>query len=311
MNREIEVLSVNRSEQKGTVKLPCRQAEVNLSGMAGDAHAGPGRRQISLLDKAAIDRFAQTSGLAITPGQFGENLTVRGLPPEGIFPLDRLRFGEVELQVTQLGKDCHGKGCAIFQQVGKCLMPDEGIFTRVLKGGILCSNTRGVHLPRTLNVTIITLSDRAAAGAYADRSGPLVRQRMEEYFPPQHWQLEIDMKTLPDEKHLLDVVLSEGLTTGADVIFTTGGTGVGPRDITPEIVIAHCDKIIPGVMEYIRLHYGADNPRAWLSRSVAGIAGRTQIYTLPGSPKAVDEYLREIFKILERIVYTIQDLDPH
>ena len=62
MNREIEILSVNRSEQKGTIKLPCRQAEVNLLGLAGDAHAGPGLRQVSLLDKAAIDRFAETLG---------------------------------------------------------------------------------------------------------------------------------------------------------------------------------------------------------------------------------------------------------
>ncbi len=311
MNREIEILSVNCSEQKGTIKLPCWQAEVNLLGLAGNAHAGPGRRQVSLLDKATIDRFAQTLGRTIAPGQFGENLTVRGLPPEGMFPLDRLRFDEVELEVTQLGKDCHGKGCAIFQQVGKCVMPQEGVFARVRQRGILRANAKGAYLPRTLSVKIITLSDRAAAGAYADRSGQLVRQRMEEFFPPRHWQLEIDMKILPDEKSLLDVALSEGLSAGADVIFTTGGTGIGPRDITPEVVSAHCEKFIPGVMEHIRLHYGAANPRAWLSRSVAGVAGRTQIYALPGSPKAVDEYLREIFKILEHVVYTLQDLDPH
>jgi molybdopterin adenylyltransferase len=311
MNPNIEILSVNCSEQKGTIKIPCRQAEVSLLGLAGDAHAGPGRRQVSLLDKAAIDRFAQTLGRTITPGQFGENLTVSGLPTEGVSPLDRLRFGDVELEVTQLGKECHGKGCAIFQEVGKCVMPKEGVFTRVLQTGILRANAKGAYLPRTLSVKIITLSDRAATGAYTDRSGPLIRQRIEEFFVPRHWQLEFDLTILPDEKSLLDDALSEGLASGTDVIFTTGGTGIGPRDITPEVVSTHCEKFIPGVMENIRQHYGAANPRAWLSRSVAGVAGRTQIYALPGSPKAVDEYLQEIFKILEHVVYTLHDLDSH
>ena len=311
MNREIEILSVNRSDQKGTMKIPCRRAEVNLFGLAGDAHAGPGRRQISLLDKGAIDRFAETLGRTIAPGQFGENLTIRGIPAEGIYPLDRLQFYEVELQITQLGKECHGTGCAIFQQVGQCVMPKEGVFARVLQGAILRPDTTGVYHPRTLSVKIITLSDRAAAGDYADRSGPLIRQRLEECLLPRHWQIKFDQKIIPDEKTLLSAALTEGLASGADVIFTSGGTGVGPRDITPEVVSAHCEKFIPGVMEHVRMHYGAANPRAWLSRSVAGIAGRTQIYALPGSPKAVEEYLAEIFKILEHVVYTIQDLDPH
>ena len=123
--------------------------------------------------------------------------------------------------------------------------------------------------------------------------------------------MEIDQKILPDEKTPLDRALSEGIAAGADVIFTTGGTGVGPRDVTPEMVSARCQKFIPGVMEHVRFHYGADNPRAWLNRSVAGIADRTQIYALPGSPKAVEEYLLETFKILEHVVYTLHDLDPH
>jgi len=95
MNPEIEILSVNRSEEKGTIKIPCRQVEVDLLGLAGDAHAGPGLRQVSLLDKAAINRFAETLDRTIEPGEFGENLTVRGLPTDGIFPLDRLRFEKV------------------------------------------------------------------------------------------------------------------------------------------------------------------------------------------------------------------------
>ncbi|MGD0516929.1 MAG: molybdenum cofactor synthesis domain-containing protein [Thermoguttaceae bacterium] len=311
MNPKIEILSVNRSEQKGTIKIPCRQAEVDLLGLAGDAHAGPGLRQVSLLDKAAIDRFAETLDRTIEPGEFGENLTVRGLPTDGVFPLDCLRFEQVELQVTQLGKECHGAGCAIFQQVGTCVMPREGVFARVRQGGILRPDMKGSYLPRTLHLKIITLSDRAMAGVYVDRSGPLIRQRLEEYFLPRHWQLEIDLIILPDEIKPLDVALSESIAAGADVIFTTGGTGVGPRDITSEVVSAHCEKFIPGIMEHVRLHYGAVNPRAWLSRSVAGIAGRTQIYALPGSPKAVEEYLQEIFKILDHVVYILQDLDPH
>jgi len=95
------------------------------------------------------------------------------------------------------------------------------------------------------------------------------------------------------------------------VIVTTGGTGIGPRDITPEVVTALCQKQIPGIMEHIRAKFGAANPNALLSRSVAGVAGRSQIYALPGSVRAVEEYLGEILKTLEHVLCMLHGLDVH
>ena len=95
------------------------------------------------------------------------------------------------------------------------------------------------------------------------------------------------------------------------MIFTTGGTGVGPRDIAPETITPLCGKLIPGIMEHIRAKFGTDNPRARLSRAIAGVAGTTQIYTLPGSVRAVEEYLPEILVTLEHVADTLHRSDAH
>jgi molybdopterin adenylyltransferase len=96
-----------------------------------------------------------------------------------------------------------------------------------------------------------------------------------------------------------------------NIIITTGGTGIGPRDITVETVLPLLVKEIPGIMEYIRIRYGAEKPNALLSRGVAGIIGKSLIYTLPGSVTAVEEYLTEIFKILKHTVYMQYGIDTH
>jgi molybdenum cofactor synthesis domain-containing protein len=96
-----------------------------------------------------------------------------------------------------------------------------------------------------------------------------------------------------------------------DLIITTGGTGIGPRDITPDVVRPLLTREIPGVMEHIRVKYGMENPKALLSRAVAGAAGKTLVYTLPGSVKAVHEYMTEIIKTLEHTFYMLYGIDVH
>ncbi len=96
-----------------------------------------------------------------------------------------------------------------------------------------------------------------------------------------------------------------------DMIFTVGGTGLGPRDITPETVASVCEKMVPGVMENIRVKFGSEKPNALLSRGIAGIAGRTQLYALPGSVRAVEEYLGEILKTMEHAIFMMHGLDAH
>lgn len=135
---KLEVVSVNVSLRKGTEKHPVREAAVTLEGLGGDAHAGNWHRQVSLLDSESIEAFALKTGIEICPGDFGENITTRGGCFSALAPGDRLSGEDgLVLVVTQLGKECHGKGCSIFSRVGKCVMPTRGVFCRVESPGLL------------------------------------------------------------------------------------------------------------------------------------------------------------------------------
>lgn len=131
------VLSVNVSREKGTRKAPLDEIRLRVDhGIEGDAHAGPWHRQVSLLAQESVDRMI-AAGLDLKPGDFAENVTTRGLRLWSIPIGTRLAVGgEVLLEVTQIGKECH-QGCEIRRQVGDCVMPREGIFARVLRGGVV------------------------------------------------------------------------------------------------------------------------------------------------------------------------------
>ena len=135
MPTSITVVSVNISEKKGTIKVPVPKIELNELGVASDAHAGNWHRQVSLLADESVQRFTHAAGRKINYGEFAENITTKGLELVNTHPLDRLTIGDVELEITQIGKECHGTSCAIFKEVGNCVMPKEGIFARVLKNG--------------------------------------------------------------------------------------------------------------------------------------------------------------------------------
>lgn len=164
--------------------------------------------------------------------------------------------------------------------------------------------------PGEFRISIITLSDRASKGEYEDKSGPRIRELVSEFFLSNGWLFFADVIMIPDDKDRLKILLEEHTKT-YDLIFTTGGTGIGPRDITIETVTPFLSKEIPGIMEYIRVKYGSINPNALLSRGVAGVAGRSLIYTLPGSVRAVNEYMTEILKTLKHTIQMLYGIDTH
>jgi MOSC domain-containing protein YiiM len=130
--------AVSVSDRKGVVKHNVDQAQLVVDhGLAGDAHAEGGIRQVSLLARESIDKMV-AAGAQVKPGDFAENLTVEGLAVMYLPVGTRLKVvgAEVEMEVTQIGKTCH-KGCAIRELVGDCVMPKEGIFARVLKEGVV------------------------------------------------------------------------------------------------------------------------------------------------------------------------------
>jgi molybdopterin adenylyltransferase len=311
MSTPIAVVSVNISEKKGTIKVPVPQIELNKLGVAHDAHAGDWHRQVSLLADESVQRFTHAAGRKIKYGEFAENITTKGLELVNTHPLDRLTIGEVELEITQIGKECHGTSCAIFREVGSCVMPKEGIFARVLKNGIVKEGDKVIYTPRVYKVLVITLSDRASRGEYSDRSGPKIEQMLSTFFETEGWKFAIDRKLIPDDADTLKTLLEEARKAQIDIVITTGGTGIGPRDITPEVVKPFFDKEIPGIMELIRFKYGSLKPNALLSRAIAGVMKSTLIYTLPGSVKAVVEYMTEITPTLRHSIYMLHNLDAH
>ena len=135
------------SEAKGTEKHPVASAHLTAGhGIDGDAHAGPWHRQVSLLSYEKVEEFNRRGGL-VTDGAFGENLLVSGIDFRTL-PLGTVfRTPETELRLTQIGKECHSH-CAIFHRVGMCIMPHEGVFAEVLRGGtVRPGETMTVHLP--------------------------------------------------------------------------------------------------------------------------------------------------------------------
>ena len=132
-----KVLSINISDKKGVVKHPVEEALFKIDhGIVGDAHSGNWHRQVSMLGTESYDRMEISEGLDLPVGSFAENLTTKGLE---LFTLPigtKFKIGETIQELTQIGKKCH-TGCAISQLVGKCVMPKEGIFTKVLKEGIV------------------------------------------------------------------------------------------------------------------------------------------------------------------------------
>jgi len=307
----IKVLSVNTSAKKGTIKKPVESIQLNEFGVAGDAHSGRWHRQVSLLATESISKFAAEAGRTISFGEFAENITTSGILLHECRPLDRFLNDTVELEVTQIGKKCHGDNCSIFRETGNCVMPKEGIFARVIRNGKLKAGDELRYQPKILNIQIITLSDRASAGEYDDKSGPQIKILTESFFNGINRKIVLANHLIPDDPDRLAQLINESLAQSVDVIFTTGGTGIGPRDFTPDTVRPLLDKEIPGIMELIRVKYGMEKPGALLSRGIAGVAGKTLIYCLPGSVKAVTEYCHEILPTIEHSLYMIEGIDSH
>jgi len=152
----------------------------------------------------------------------------------------------------------------------------------------------GTALASPLRVALLTVSDSVARGAREDRSGPALREVCQKL----GWQV-VSAHVVPDDVSVLQARLIELVDSRlADVVLTTGGTGISPRDTTPEATLGVCDKMIPGLAELMREKGRHATPRAALSRAVAGVRGRAVIVNLPGSPEGAVESLEAIAALL-------------
>lgn len=279
------VRAVCMSEAKGTAKKPCAEATLVVQhGLEGDAHAGDWHRQVSLLPLERIDEF-RAKGAEVDFGDFGENIVVEGIDWARLKPGARLRCGEALLEITQLGKECHDR-CHIYHTMGDCIMPRNGVFARVLRGGAVRTGDEIAFAP-AYQVALLTVSDKGSAGIREDVSGVVMRELVEargmevalrEIVPDDMDEIAARLKYYCDEERVA-------------LVLTTGGTGFSRRDVTPEATLAVVERLCPGIPEAMRMLSMAVSKRAILSRAVAGIRGGTLIVNLPGSPKAVRECL--------------------
>lgn len=293
-----EIIAVSTSLNKGERKKNIGEGLLLKDlGLEGDAHAGFAHRQVSLLADESISKM-RDQGLEVGPGDFAENLTTLGIDLVNLPVGTRLKVGkEAVLRVTQIGKECHNR-CAIYYQAGDCVMPREGIFAEVLLDGIVRVNDLIKTRP-SYRFGVITASDKGSVGEREDLSGPAIAEIL------KPWGDVVETVIVPDEKDQLVSAMQELVAQGLDALFTTGGTGLSPRDVTPEATLSVIDRQVPGIAEAIRRETAAATPKAMLSRAVAGISASTLIVNLPGSPKAVAECLAVLTPVLDHALETV------
>ena len=284
-----KVIAVCISEKKGTQKHAVPSAKFLPDwGIENDAHAGKWHRQVSLLSHDKVEAF-RARGAEVASGAFGENLVVEGIDFAALPIGTRFQCNDVLLELTQIGKECHSH-CEIFKKMGECIMPTQGVFTRVLQGGEISEGAELDILPPALRAAVVTASDSGYVGAREDLSTPAAVELLE-----KAGYRVVHTVILPDDRAMLGAELKR-LCDGdlADLIVTTGGTGFSRTDCTPEATMDVVERPTPGISEAMRLNSMKITPRAMLSRAAAGIRRQALIVNLPGSPKAVRECLEYI-----------------
>jgi molybdenum cofactor synthesis domain-containing protein len=296
------IASVNLSPGRKTAKTPVGRAEaIPDEGLRGDGHSGPGERQLSLLSTHSLDLMEQRGVEGVEYGCCGENIDIEGSEMHSLRPGTVLRLGDsVRVEVTSIGKD-NSDGHADDVIPGN-LFPEQGAFARVLEGGPL---ERGMAVELEAGppaAGVLTVSDSAGRGEREDSSGPLLSELL------QRAGLRVVRYAIEtDDSQELRRRLGRWCEDGfLDLLATTGGTGLSPRDNTPEATAAVMERPVPGIPEMLRSMSAEKVPTAWLSRGTAGIAGSTLIVNLPGSLKAVEECMGFLLPVMEHALEVLR-----
>ncbi len=299
------IKAVCTSDKKGIAKQACDEVKlIENHGIEGDCHGGT-ERQVSLLSYERVREFEKSinGNFKLEAGAFGENLLVSGLDFKSLSIGSKLKCEEVLLEITQIGKECH-TDCNIAKHTGKCIMPTEGVFAKVLKGGVLRKGDSIMINSEEMvfKAAIITVSDRSYNNERVDESGPAICDIISE-----SGYIVIKQIIVPDEEEVIyNELISITDNQKPDIIFTTGGTGVSLRDRTPEATMRVAERVVPGISEAIRSYSMTITKRAMLSRAAAVIRKQTLIINLPGSPKAVKECLELIIPVLPHAIKVLK-----
>ena len=296
MTSDGKVLAVCTSEQKGVVKSPRDFVDVKKAwGIVDDAHAGNWHRQVSLLAKEDSDLMQKINGEDYAPGAFAENILTEGIGLTSLPVGSILDVGDgVRLEISQKGKTCHD-GCEIKKKTGDCIMPRCGIFTKVLEGGRIKPGDE-IKIVSTYRFAVVVVSTSCFENKRVDTAGDEVIKILKIYkFNPMYKTIVPDDKTAI-KKELLS--LSSNRTNPCHIIFTVGGTGLSPDDVTPDATEDIIEKRVPGIPELMREGGSKKTLRSYLSRATAGIRSNSLIINLPGSLNGASESVATIMPIL-------------
>lgn len=286
-----KILSINISEQRGTIKKPVKTAQLTKGqGIAGDAHFGFQHRQVSFLAQESVDKMPE-GAVKLYPGIFAENITTSGIAWNALPVGSEIRMGGAHLKITQIGKQCHDR-CAVYETAGDCVMPREGVFAEVLQDGDIAVGDL-ITVTGAYTAAVLVTSDRCASGVYTDSAGLAAQKLLEKHFDVTQYNV------IADDCALISSVIAKWCdATDLDLIITCGGTGLAPRDVTVEATAAVLHKNVPGIPELLRAHSREYTPYAALSRGISGIRNNTLIVNLPGSEKAVRENMEILLPLL-------------
>jgi len=301
------IKAICTSEVRGVQKVNAGSGFLKTGwGIEGDAHGGDWDRQVSLLSYDKVCEF-NAQGADVSHGDFGENILVEGID-FALLPIGtRVRLGHGVVEVTMIGKECK-EHCQIYDKVGDCIMPREGVFAKVIESGAVSVGDNAEILNyKTFSAAVVTLSDKGFASERLDLSGEMIAKLLYDY----GYEVK-EQHLLPDDYDKIVEALTELCDNRSiDLIITTGGTGFSKRDITPEATLAVSQRIAPGISEALRAFSLNITPNAMFSRGVSVIRGNTLIINLPGSPKAVKECLEYLLPYLNHgldILKKIYDL---
>lgn len=279
----IKVLSVNISKEKGTIKHPVEIIRFTETGIENDAHSGNWHRQVSLLSIDSIKTFEIEAKRKVEFGEFAENITVEGMKVYKTNILDRFENDSTILEVTQLGKKCHGTGCAIYTEVGNCIMPKEGIFCRVIKGNELTSGETLEYFPKVFKICI--------NNKYSEEYSDIIVKEMENYFNSINRKYSISIN--PSKKDVFDIVF--------EVSFKEINEG-NKSEFTP---MAY-NKDIINTIEILRTRYKVKDLPASLNKSLIKIDNQTLMFSIPSSSETI--FINDITKVLISLIYISKGL---
>ena len=298
----MKVTDLYFQRNKLSLKQETNEIFIGFSGVEEDFRAKSFSGQIPVkISKSNADKFDFA----------GENIVFQCDKGENPELLDLISNGNICLEICLDTRNAKVDDEIGFSNGIRCSLPKNGYFIRTIKKGKISKGDEFQLIKKVFTAQVITLSDRASQGIYDDLSGNQIQNMLEEYFATWQRKLSVSRAIIPDEAEILKSTFMQAVENKTDIIITTGGTGIGSRDICPETLRPLIHKEIPGIMEMIRIKYGTHIPTALISRTFAGTYYQSLIYALPGSKKAVTEYMNEILPTLDHSLLMIRDVKAH